>query len=169
MGKETIETTTVIISSKELLDHWQGHRRLSRKVIEAFPEEKLFTHSIGGMRTFADLAQEMIEMAAPGIYGILTGEWIQFNEMKEFTGIPKPKTKVQLLSVWDKVTGYIDELWSKIPDKRFQELDNAYGQYEGTIVSFLFYFIDNEIHHRGQGYVYLRSLGITPPLFWERE
>jgi uncharacterized damage-inducible protein DinB len=30
------------------------------------------------------------------------------------------------------------------------------------------YVIDNEIHHRGQGYVYLRELGIEPPPFWER-
>jgi uncharacterized damage-inducible protein DinB len=28
--------------------------------------------------------------------------------------------------------------------------------------------IDNEIHHRGQGYVYLRALGIEPPPFCER-
>ena len=32
----------------------------------------------------------------------------------------------------------------------------------------LFYVIDNEIHHRGQGYVYLRALGIEPPLFYDR-
>jgi uncharacterized damage-inducible protein DinB len=30
------------------------------------------------------------------------------------------------------------------------------------------YAIDNEIHHRGQGYVYLRALGIEPPPFYER-
>ena len=30
------------------------------------------------------------------------------------------------------------------------------------------YAIDNEIHHRGQGFVYLRALGIEPPHFWER-
>ena len=28
--------------------------------------------------------------------------------------------------------------------------------------------IDNEIHHRGQGYVYLRALGKEPPPFYER-
>ena len=28
--------------------------------------------------------------------------------------------------------------------------------------------IDNEIHHRGQGYVYLRALGIEPPAFYDR-
>lgn len=32
----------------------------------------------------------------------------------------------------------------------------------------ILYAIDNEIHHRGQGYVYLRSLGIEPPPFYER-
>ena len=30
------------------------------------------------------------------------------------------------------------------------------------------HWIDNEIHHRGQAYVYLRALGIEPPHFWER-
>jgi uncharacterized damage-inducible protein DinB len=34
---------------------------------------------------------------------------------------------------------------------------------------FILYWIDNEIHHRGQAYVYLRSLGIEPPHFWERQ
>ena len=28
--------------------------------------------------------------------------------------------------------------------------------------------VDNEIHHRGQGYVYLRALGIAPPAFYDR-
>jgi len=32
----------------------------------------------------------------------------------------------------------------------------------------ILYFVDNEIHHRGQAYVYLRALGIEPPFFWER-
>jgi uncharacterized damage-inducible protein DinB len=38
----------------------------------------------------------------------------------------------------------------------------------GKVHWILLYIIDNEIHHRGQGYVYLRSLGIEPPHFWER-
>ncbi|MEX6688230.1 DinB family protein [Danxiaibacter flavus] len=45
----------------------------------------------------------------------------------------------------------------------------ANEQYEGPAYSSLLYFIDNEIHHRAQGYVYLRSLGIQPPFFWDRE
>ena len=30
------------------------------------------------------------------------------------------------------------------------------------------YAVDNEIHHRGQGMVYLRALGIEPPAFPDR-
>jgi uncharacterized damage-inducible protein DinB len=32
----------------------------------------------------------------------------------------------------------------------------------------ILYVIDNEIHHRGQGYVHLRALGIEPPPFYDR-
>ena len=42
------------------------------------------------------------------------------------------------------------------------------GIEELTYQGVTFYFVDNEIHHRGQGYVYLRALGIEPPAFWDR-
>ena len=43
-----------VLTPQQLLEHWQGHRRLTRRVIEAFPEDQLFSFSIGGMRTFGD-------------------------------------------------------------------------------------------------------------------
>jgi uncharacterized damage-inducible protein DinB len=36
------------------------------------------------------------------------------------------------------------------------------------VYDLFFYLIDNEIHHRGQGYVYLRALDIEPPFFPDR-
>jgi uncharacterized damage-inducible protein DinB len=50
----------------------------------------------------------------------------------------------------------------------FSETMTAFGMYPGKVYDLLLYGIDNEIHHRGQGYVYLRSLGIAPPAFFER-
>jgi hypothetical protein len=47
---ENVETMATFINSQDFLNHWQGHRRVTRRVIEAFPEDKLFTYSIGGMR-----------------------------------------------------------------------------------------------------------------------
>ncbi len=157
-----------VINSDILLNHWQGHRRLTRRTIEKFPEDKLFNHSIGGMRTFSELALEMIKMAGPGMHGILHREWLNYGDLKQFADNAEPTTKEDLLKLWDDITQYIDDNWAKIPAERFMENDVAFGQWEGPIHWFIMYFIDNEIHHRGQGYVYLRSLNIEPPFFWER-
>ena len=66
-------------------------------------------------------------------------------------------------------TAEIDRLWKDIPAERFQETDKAFGQWEMPIYGLINYLIDNEVHHRGQGYVYLRALGVEPPAFYVRE
>jgi uncharacterized damage-inducible protein DinB len=151
-----------VMTPEALLGHWQGHRRLTRRVIEAFPEDKLFTYSIGGMRPFAGLAMEMLAMAGPMIRGVATREWEQYSP-------PDLQSREELLRQWDEATREIDRLWPSIPLEAFQEVTTAFGMYTDTTTHLLMYVIDNEIHHRGQGYVYLRSLGIEPPHFWERE
>lgn len=160
--------STPILTSVQALQHWQGHRNLSRKVIEAFPENKLFTYSIGGMRPFFELAMEMIHIAAPGAEGMATRNWKPFGELDTEGLNSSPETKEELLELWDWTTNQINHWWEQIPEGRFEESETIFGQYEGQIWDHLLYFIDNEVHHRGQGYVYLRSLGIEPPYFWER-
>jgi uncharacterized damage-inducible protein DinB len=162
---QTPETASAapVITPKALLEHWQGHRRLTRRVIEAFPEEAFFHFSVGGMRPFAALVTEMIGMAGPGMVGIATREW------PPYTPPAKPGTKAEALQQWDEVTRQINQYWPQIPPGRFQEHDVAFGVYAGLIYSHVLYFIDNEVHHRGQGYVYLRALGIEPPPFWQRD
>jgi uncharacterized damage-inducible protein DinB len=158
----TTETLAVsALSAEDVLKHWQGHRRLTRRVIEAFPEDQLFTFSVGGMRPFGELAYEFIKMAVPIVEGVASGHW------EEYAGT-KPTTKTELLAVWDRQTRQIDERFPAIPPHRFAEVDKAFGQWEGPGIATIQYAIDNEIHHRGQGYVYLRALGIEPPHFWER-
>ena len=153
--------SSVVITPEALLEHWQGHRRLTRRVIEAFPEDQLFTFSLGGMRPFGALALEMVTMGAPMARGVATGEW---NTSWDRAEVPKE----ELLRQWDAATEEINTLWAQIPPERFQEEMVAFGQYPGPTYSLLLYVIDNEIHHRGQGYVYLRALGIEPPPFYER-
>ena len=153
--------TGTFITPESLLSHWQGHRRLTRRVIEAFPDDKLFTFSVGGMRPFGALAMEMITMAAPMVRGVLTGEW-----NAAYSGEPRPAAEV--LRLWDEATREIDTMWPQIPPARFSESMTAFGQYPGVAHDLILYVIDNEVHHRGQGYVYLRALGIEPPPFYER-
>ena len=157
------KAVTLIMDPKELLEHWQGHRRLTRRAIEAFPEEEFFTYTLGGMRPFAEMIMELLAIAGPGIEEIVSGKTARLNEHFEHK-----RSKEEFLDLWDKTTITIDTLWNEISPDRFSEVTKAFGQYEGTIISHIFYYIDNEIHHRGQAYVYLRSLGIEPPLFFDR-
>ncbi len=164
---QELSQTTPVVTADAFREHWQGHRQLTRRVIEAFPEDKLFTHAIGGMRPFSELTIEMIQMAAPGIRGIATGQWETYGDLSGFIEAV-PQTKAELLKLWDKVTGEIDAVWPQVLPHRFAEVEAAFGQYEQPNYCTLLYMVDNEVHHRGQGYVYLRSLGIEPPPFWER-
>ena len=152
-----------VITPSELLKHWQGHRGLTRRTIEAFPEEAFFNYSIGGMRTFADMVMELLGIAGPGIKEIATGEIQELIEE-----VDHGNKKAKILELWDEATDEINTYWAQIKLEQFQQNIKIFGQYEGTIWSSIFYFIDNEIHHRGQGYVYLRALGIEPPFFYER-
>src|SRR5690606_18730256 len=159
----TVELNKQVITASELLEHWQGHRDLTRRVIEAFPEKEFFNYSIGEMRTFADMTMELLGIAGPGIKEIATGKTA---ELKEHFDHENSKSKI--LQLWDEATEVINKYWIQIKPELFHETIKAFGQYEGKVYSSIFYFIDNEIHHRGQVYVYLRSLGIEPPAFWER-
>jgi uncharacterized damage-inducible protein DinB len=154
-------TLATAITPEALLDHWQGHRRVTRRIIAAFPEREFFECTIGGMRPFSELALEFLGMAVPSLRGVITGEW---NYAKPVT----PSTRAEVLELWDKATEEINQLWPTIPPHRFQEVDKAFGQWEMPGYALLLYVIDNEIHHRGQGYVYLRSLAIEPPPFYDR-
>ena len=148
------------ITPGALLTHWQGHRRLTRRVIEAFPDDQLFTFSIGGMRPFGALALEMLSMAVPMVRGAASGDWTMPDR--------QPTPKQDLLRLWDESTEQLNALWHQIPASRFAETLTAFGQYTGVLHDMVLYVVDNEIHHRGQGYVYLRSLGIEPPAFYDR-
>lgn len=155
------DSTPAVITPEAFLAHWQGHRRLTRKVIAAFPADEFSALSIGGMRPFSALAAEMLGMAVPTAHGILTGSWDAYAESTA-------TTQAEILAAWDVATAKLDEIMPQVPLAKYSEVVTAFGQWTFPVHDLLLYVIDNEIHHRGQGYVYLRALGIEPPGFWDR-
>ena len=154
-------SNAVVITPEALLAHWQGHRRVTRRVIAAFPSEEFSSLSIGGMRPFSALTSELLGMAVPTAHGVLTNEW------KSYEGAPVTMQDAAL-KTWDEQTTQLNEIFTQIPVERFQDTVTAFGQWTMPVHDLFLYIIDNEIHHRGQGYVYLRTLGIEPPAFWDR-
>jgi uncharacterized damage-inducible protein DinB len=156
-------TTAEVINKEQLLRHWQGHRFVTRRVIEAFPEKEFFEFTIGGMRPFSGMVSELLSIGVPALKSIVAGKNNPYTE--EGFGLT---SKAQFLQKWDEHTEQINSLWAQIPEEDFEKTFNLFGQYEFPIYQNILYFVDNEIHHRGQGFVYLRALGIIPPFFWER-
>src|SRR5687767_13466205 len=107
-----------------MLEHWQGHRRLTRRVIDAFPEDKLFTFSVGGMRPFGALALEMLGIGVPMLKGIASGEWDQAPGRD-------PIPKAEILRRWDEDTEVMNRLWAQIPSECFAETRTAFDQWPG--------------------------------------
>ncbi len=153
-----------LITKDQLLEHWQGHRRLSRRTIEAFPEDKLFSYKVEGMRSFGEMMLEVLNVLEPNLRGFSTGEWLWQDKYKDI------ESKQALLNAWDDADAMLLHYWTFIPVERLTAVEPGYF-YGGPLEPHLnrvLYFIDNEIHHRAQGYVYLRLLAIEPPAFYER-
>jgi uncharacterized damage-inducible protein DinB len=149
---------------------WQRHKiqhRLTVRVVEAFPEDKLFRFTpIAPMRTFAQIVGELLQLEEITVHGVATGEWKSWDQESPHA---KHATKAEFVAALNTVHLTSGKLWQEITPERLDVLEaSMWGGPDTSMRSRLEYMIDNEIHHRGQGYVYLRLLGIEPPGFWER-
>jgi uncharacterized damage-inducible protein DinB len=159
---DTVVRTEAVLTPADLLAHWQGHRRLTRRIIEQFPGEQLFGFTVGNMRPFGLIGWELVGVTAYMLDGLTTDSWASPN----WDATP-PHDKAALLRAWDELTSRLDAELPTVPATRYHE-DKPLSWGTMPAHAAVMYAVDNEIHHRGQGYVYLRALGTEPVPFWER-
>jgi uncharacterized damage-inducible protein DinB len=156
------EEMTPVLDTDLFLERYRGHRRLTRRVIAAFPADQFATFSVGGMRPFGGIVKELLAMGGPMIQAFATDEWPAWDQDRT------PMSQADALAAWDANTSVIDTHWPGLVAKGLDREITIYGQWPGTVASHLMYLLENEVHHRAQGYTYLRALGVEPPPFWER-
>lgn len=153
-----------MLNPSQLLEILEGNRRLTIRTLQAFTEPDLFAFKVEGMRPFAAMIVEILGIEDGYVKGIATGEWIYNPDA--FKGIT---TAEGLVEACESVRRQTVALWPQITAARLAtvEQDPFFG---GEMSHFdrLQYALENEIHHRAQGYVYLRMRGVEPPAFWER-
>ena len=150
-----------LLTPSALLSNFKDARALTRNVIEAFPEKDLFEFSIANLRPFSQMVEEFLM-----ITNYIFTETLHEKHTPFYTEGQFPTTKTEVLALWDKVTEIIDREWKEVGD--YTQSLTIY-QMTFSFAQWILYFIENESHHRGQGYTYLRALGIEPPFFWARE
>ena len=159
--KLLIKKMKELLTPEALLTNFKDVRTLTRKVIEAFPEKDLFEFSIANLRPFSRMVEEFLMITDYIFKEILHEKHTSFCNEGQF-----PATKEGILALWDKATEIIDNEWKEISD--YTQPLTIY-QMTFSFTQWILYAIENETHHRGQGYTYLRTLQIDPPYFWGRE
>ncbi|MFZ5813866.1 MAG: DinB family protein [Bacillota bacterium] len=155
----------VLLDPARLLEILEGNRRLTRRTVEAFPEDALFRFKPADpLRPFAEMVKEILHLELALVRGIATHEWV-YEEPYVVV-----QSKEELLRACEAVREHTRAYWDRITTQRLLEVepDPFFGGGEQPLFERLFYALENEIHHRGQGFIYLRQLGIEPPAFWER-
>ena len=149
-----------LLTPEALLTNLKDVRALTRNVIEAFPEKELFEFSVANLRPFSQMVEEFLR-----VMDYLFKERFQEQHTLFLEGA-FPTTKAEVLALWDRATEIIDREWKEVGN--YTQSLTIY-QMTFSFAQWILYAIENESHHRGQGYTYLRALGIEPPFFWARE
>lgn len=150
---------------QDLFQQLESNRRLTLRVIEVFPEQNLFTYKpTDALRPFSDMIKEILHIEEAYMKGITTSIWSYEPKYTEIS------SKQKLLHACEEVRQLSRSWWADInADKLHKvEIDGFFGEFPKRNLDRLIYALENEIHHRGQGYIYLRLLGIEPPTFYER-
>lgn len=154
-----------MLDPAQLLTILEGNRRLTIRTLKAFTENDLFHYSAAPpMRPFGALIREILALEEAIMRAAATGEY-RF-ELDRYRGATTARelleacdsVREQTLAWWPGLTveGLLtveQDPWVPVPQSHLARIQFA---------------LENEIHHRGQGYVYLRTLGFEPPAFYER-
>lgn len=151
-----------LLSQEDLWNHWEGHRRVTLRTLEAFPEDQFHAKPVAGMRSFAELMTEIVNVEESTMNGLKTGEWKWEPTQEHFA------TKADLQKAFAQVRQNSQAIYNSLSIEKLQTVEtDAWGMTSSNLFR-IFYMIDNEIHHRGQTYVFLRLLGLEPPAFYIR-
>lgn len=141
---------------------WESNRRLTVEVGRAFPAEALWATPVPAMRSFGKLLEEIAGIEHALVAGVAHDRWS--------AALPE----LPHADPWPAFAAVREETsrdWAGISVARLAEVTPdpfGWGLPPQSMADRLQYALENEIHHRAQGYVYLRLLGIEPPPFWKR-
>lgn len=154
----------MFLTKDDFFEMLEGNRRLTMRIVEVFPEDKLFSYSPDEkLRPFAEMIKEIVNIENGYMSGVALDVW-EYKDV--FEGV---STKIELIEICHDVRDNTRKQWHEMSQERLEIVmkDSFFGEAQSHFAR-LQYGLENEIHHRGQGYTYLRILGIDPPAFYER-
>ena len=145
------------MDKKSFLRYWRQVRRLTIRLLDEFPPDSFDYRPADEIMTVSQQFKHILLVEVFIRKGFLTGEWGNPDDFDNSI-FEKEMLKDKLKIEHNKT---IQQL-SEVPDGHFIKImKTPYGDISGEIL--LQVAVDEEIHHRGNLYTYLRCLGETPP------
>lgn len=146
---------------------WEDNRRLTNNVARALAgADAMDKVLVEGLRPFRELMLEIAGMEQWNVRGLAHDDWAYQSPPDRLRTAPVE----EVLAFTNGVREETRRLWPDIAPAELVKMRPSPAPFipEGNAVGWLTYALENEIHHRGQGYVYLRLLGQEPPAFYAR-
>jgi len=144
------------MQKNQIIRYWRNVRGLTIKLCELFPENQFDFRPIAAVRSVAEQFNHIVGVERYTLNGLTLGDW----EFKGEQGLSNEKSAIiELLKTENQKTA---QLLSQLNESEFNKIHHTkFGDMSGEVVAYV--AIDEEIHHRGNLYVYARMLNIEPP------
>jgi uncharacterized damage-inducible protein DinB len=145
------------MDKKSFLRYWQNIRRLTVRLLDEFPADSFDFRPAAEIMTVSQLFKHILMVEIFIRDGFLTNNWDEPEELDRNI-FEKEMIRDRLIIENQKTA----KLLSEVPEGRFMKIiATPFGTVSGEVL--LMVAVDEEIHHRGNLYTYLRILGRTPP------
>jgi len=145
------------VDKKNLMRYWRNVRRLTIKLLDEFPPDKFDFRPTAEVMTVSQLFRHILEVELYIRRGFIEGTWAKAADPAA-SFFEKDMLRDKLKYEHRRTL----EMLSGVPDGKFMAVSSTpFGEITGEIL--IQVAIDEEIHHRGNLYTYLRCIGRTPP------
>jgi uncharacterized damage-inducible protein DinB len=145
------------MTKDEILKYWGNVRKLTLRVFDKFPHDQFDFRPVVAVRSVAEQFDHILVNELFVRIGIMTEIW-DLSPFKGERDLSRGALREKLYNENKKTLG----LLRMLPEGRFiKSYNTPYGTISGEAA--IYEAIDEEIHHRGNLYTYLRLLGIEPP------
>ena len=145
------------MDKKPFLRYWHNIRQLTIRLLDEFPPDSFDFRPAREIMTVSQQFKHILLVETFVREGFITHKWKQPDEL--VSNMFEKEMLKDKLKIENQKTIH---LLSEVPDGKFiKTLHTPYGNISGEILFQV--AVDEEIHHRGNLYIYLRCLGKTPP------
>jgi uncharacterized damage-inducible protein DinB len=145
------------MDKKNILRYWHNVRNLTLRLLDEFPADSFDFRPAPEIMTVSQLFKHILQVELFVRQGFLEDQWEKPAELSS-NFFEKDMIRDKLKLENRKTIS----LLSEIPDGKFMQMrPTPFGEISGELL--IQVAIDEEIHHRGNLYVYLRCLGKIPP------